>query len=181
MVTRWRSFISALSNQTWGHDLTMALWMIPIRPPWTWPTWKTHSNVKRNAQTRRFFRKRSHRYHSVAAVVAEDQNVDRRGVIGHTDSSFPGLVFPVSVRKTQPPPPPLGREAVPAPSQVSTGGLYSRVVIAYGGGESSGADPEAHHMDPFAEPRLHPEPEQHTHKHTDAHRWRKPLPLGWKM
>lgn len=37
-VTRWRSFISALSNQTWGQDLTMALWTTPIRPPWTWPT-----------------------------------------------------------------------------------------------------------------------------------------------
>lgn len=42
LVTRWRSFISALSNQTWGHDLTMALWRTPIRPPCTCPTWRSH-------------------------------------------------------------------------------------------------------------------------------------------
>ena len=35
LVTAWRSFISDLSNQTWGQDLTMDLWMTPIRPPWT--------------------------------------------------------------------------------------------------------------------------------------------------
>lgn len=42
LVTRWRSFISALSNHTWGQDLTMALWRTPIKPPCIWPTWQTH-------------------------------------------------------------------------------------------------------------------------------------------
>jgi hypothetical protein len=38
LVTRCLSFISERSNQTWGQALTMALWMIPINPPWTCPT-----------------------------------------------------------------------------------------------------------------------------------------------
>lgn len=44
LVTAWRSFISDLSNQTWGHDLTMDLWRTPIRPPWIWPTCGVQSN-----------------------------------------------------------------------------------------------------------------------------------------
>lgn len=57
------------------------------------------------------------------------------------------------------------REAFPDLSQHSTEGFYSRVVIADGGGESTGTDPEAHHMDPFAEPRLYPKPQPHTATH----------------
>lgn len=37
-VTRWRSLISALSNQIWGQDRSMARWRTPIKPPWTCPT-----------------------------------------------------------------------------------------------------------------------------------------------
>lgn len=103
------------------------------------------------------FSKKLHLYHSIAPVIAEDQNVDRRGVISHTDSSFSGLIFPVSVRKM----PVLG-EDVPVLSQHSTAGIYSRVVVADGGGQPSGADPEAHHMDPFTEPGLYPKPHPHT-------------------
>lgn len=32
LVTACRSFISDLSNQMWGQDLTMDLWMTPISP-----------------------------------------------------------------------------------------------------------------------------------------------------
>lgn len=103
--------------------------------------------------------KTSHLYHSIASVIAEDHNVDRRGVIGHTDSSFSGLVFPVSVKWSG-----LG-EAVQALFQTSMEGVYSRVVIADGGGESTGTNPEAHHMDPFAEPRLYPKPQPCTATH----------------
>lgn len=39
-VTRWRSLISERSNQTWGQALTVARWITPISPPWTWPTCK---------------------------------------------------------------------------------------------------------------------------------------------
>lgn len=39
-VTRWRSLISERSNQTWGQALTVARWIMPISPPWTWPTCK---------------------------------------------------------------------------------------------------------------------------------------------
>lgn len=38
LATRWRSFTSERSNQTWGQALTMALWMTPMRPPCTCPT-----------------------------------------------------------------------------------------------------------------------------------------------
>lgn len=107
LVTRWRSFISALSNQTWGHDLTMALWMIPIKPPWTWPTWPTFKlkcgwawKINVNAKKKKKKSVRGlHLYHSISSVIAEDQNVDRRGVIGHANSSFPRLILPVRVRK----------------------------------------------------------------------------------
>lgn len=34
-------------------------------------------------------------HHGVAAIVGQDHNVDGRGVIGDTDSSFPGFVFSV--------------------------------------------------------------------------------------
>lgn len=37
-VTRWRSLISALSNQIWGQDRSMARCTTPIKPPWTCPT-----------------------------------------------------------------------------------------------------------------------------------------------
>lgn len=103
------------------------------------------------------FSKRLDLYHSISSVIAEDQNVDRRGVIGHANSSFPRLIFPVSVRER-----PALSEAVPDLSQHNTGVVYLRVVIADGGREPPSTDPEAHHMDPFAEPGLCPKPEPHT-------------------
>ncbi len=33
LATAWRSFISDLSNHTWGQDRTIDLWMTPMRPP----------------------------------------------------------------------------------------------------------------------------------------------------
>lgn len=45
-VTRWRSFISALSNQMCGHARTIARWTTPIKPPWTCPT--CQSNQQNN-------------------------------------------------------------------------------------------------------------------------------------
>lgn len=45
----------------------------------------------------KYLPKRLYLYHRISSVIAEDQNVDRRGVIGHANSSFPRLVFPASV------------------------------------------------------------------------------------
>lgn len=39
--------------------------------------------------------------HGVAPVVAENHNVNGRGVIGHTDSPFLGFVFPVFKNKSR--------------------------------------------------------------------------------
>lgn len=170
LVTRWRSFISALSNQTWGHDLTMALWTIPIKPPWTWPTWPTFKlkcclGCKINTLMQKYFRERLHLYHCISSVIAEDQNVDRRGVIGHTNSSFLRLVFPVSVREMA-----MLSEAVHDLSPHTT--IYLRVVIADGGREPPSTDPEAHHMHPFAEPGLCPKPEPHINTNELTQMWR---------
>lgn len=126
---------------------------------------------KTNTLMRRIFSKTLPLYHCIAPVIAEDQNVDRRGVIGHTDSSFSGLIFPVSVRKMTV----LGGD-VPVLSQHSTAGIYSRVVVADGGGEPSGADPEAHHMDPFTEPGLYPK--SHPGMNTQSRVWKNPRPSG---
>ena len=47
LATRWRSFTSERSNQTWGQAFTMALWMTPMRPPCTCPT---YSQTKEQGQ-----------------------------------------------------------------------------------------------------------------------------------
>lgn len=46
------------------------------------------------------FSKRERLYHSISSIIAEDQNVDRRGVIGHANASSLRLIFPVNVRET---------------------------------------------------------------------------------
>jgi len=90
-------------------------------------------------------------YHRVTPVVAENHDVDGTGVVGDTDASLLGFVFPVEEedRRTL--------DGVRDRAALKGGGAPLPVVIVDGGREPSSADPVAHHVDPFAEPELHPE------------------------
>lgn len=98
LATAWRSFISDLSNHTWGQDRTIDLWMTPISPPWTWPTWK-YSGVKawhpvqpHNANTSDIV---NMTHHSITSIVCQNDYVNGGGVVGNTDTSFLGPILSV--------------------------------------------------------------------------------------
>lgn len=106
LATRCLSLTSDLSNQIWGEDLTMARWIIPINPPCTWPTWETSlvqltltlrlsyfsssfarlktehtlSLAETRPETHKLF------YQRVAAIIGQDDDINRCCVIGHTDA-----------------------------------------------------------------------------------------------
>lgn len=94
LVTAWRSFISDLSNQTWGQERTIDLCMIPISPPWIWPTWRQQGSQSSDVTVRdTLTRCADDTHHSVAAIIGQNHNIDRSGVIRYTYSSFLWSVF----------------------------------------------------------------------------------------
>lgn len=100
-------------------------------------------------------------YHSVTSIIAEDHNVDRRRVIGDTDSSFLGFIFPAvgeSYTKSE-----SGDQTFPDCCYLGSWWAGSPVVIADSSRESTSTDPVAHDMDPLAQPRLDSK-QWHEHK-----------------
>lgn len=155
MVTRWRSFISDLSNQTWGQDLTMALWSTPIRPPWTWPTWQTYATLKQNKSSKTCRAgARFSAYHGVAPVVAQYHDVDWTRVIGDADSSFCRFIFSDCNKERQVR---VTRYCKSNLEAFRAACKESRpVVIVNSSWESSSADSVAYDVDPLTEPELYP-------------------------
>lgn len=106
--------------------------------------------------------------HSVTPIVAENHNVNRRGVIGDTDSSFSGFIFPVVARWRHEVS--IRRYSWSLLRRYTVEEEHSPVVIMDGGGESSSTDPVAYHVDPFTEPELNPKNKPHTHKQTGTNK-----------
>jgi len=111
LATRCLSLTSALSNHMWGEDLTMAVWIIPSKPPCTWPTWEitlswiqlsTHNlslhkySIKLNYMITYHYENWTHTlahkrrteiaYQRVAAIIGQDYYINWGCVIGHTDA-----------------------------------------------------------------------------------------------
>lgn len=142
--------------------------MTPIRPPWIWPTYQTgsierwHHHIKTSGVRDTLDPPVDDTHHGVAAVIGQNHNIDRWGVIGYTDSSFLRFIFSIERGGH--------RQVLFASSdwcltsddadklmtvkEHHTLNCNWLVVVMDGGRQSSGTDPVAGQMDQLTQPVL---------------------------